>query len=135
MTGVSRHLAQRRIDRAIEALREADLLIADGRWRGAINRLYYAAFYAAKALLAVRNLDTSKHSGTIALFQQHFVKTQLVPTDRARGLSRAFDKRQLTDYADSSDPGPDDVREIDDPVRRLVEFCARFVEQQIVDET
>ncbi|MBI1875185.1 MAG: HEPN domain-containing protein [Acidobacteria bacterium] len=104
------HLAQLRIDRAIEALREADLLIADQRWRGAINRLYYAAFHAAKALLAVRNLDTSKHSGTIALFQQHFVKTELVPTDLARGLSRAFDKRQLTDYADSSDPGHDDVR-------------------------
>jgi uncharacterized protein (UPF0332 family) len=134
MTSANGNLARRRIDRAIEALHEADLLIADRRWRGAINRLYYAAFYAAKALLAVRNLDSSKHSGTIALFQQHFVKTQLVPIDMARGLSRAFDKRQLTDYADSSDPGHDDVRELDDPVRRLVEFCARFVEQQTVDE-
>jgi uncharacterized protein (UPF0332 family) len=134
MTSANGNLARRRIDRAIEALHETDLLIADRRWRGAINRLYYGAFCAAKALLAVRNLDSSKHSGTIALFQQHFVKTQLVPIDMARGLSRAFDKRQLTDYADSSDPGHDDVRELDDPVRRLVEFCARFVEQQTVDE-
>lgn len=37
-------------------------------------------------------------------------------------------------HADSSDRGHDDVREIDDPVRRLVEFCARFVERQIIDE-
>lgn len=38
-------------------------VVHDPTWRGAINRLYYAGFYAAKALLAVRNLDTSKHSG------------------------------------------------------------------------
>jgi uncharacterized protein (UPF0332 family) len=124
-------LARRRIARAADALRDAEVLVADQRWRGAINRLFYAAFYAAKALLALRGLDTSKHSATIALFQQHFVKPGLVPSEVARGLTRAFDKRQLTDYADLSDPGAEDVQEIDRGVRPLVQFCERFVAEHV----
>ncbi|MBU1599651.1 HEPN domain-containing protein [bacterium] len=35
----------------------------------------YAIFSAARALLATKDLDSSKHSGVISLFNQHFVKT------------------------------------------------------------
>ena len=61
-------LAQHRIARAHGALQEADLLIEQQHFSGALNRVYYAAFYAARALLATRNLDSSRHSGVIALF-------------------------------------------------------------------
>jgi uncharacterized protein (UPF0332 family) len=39
------------------------------------SRSYYAAFYAASALLLNEGIDTSKHSGVIALVHQHFVKS------------------------------------------------------------
>jgi uncharacterized protein (UPF0332 family) len=117
--------------RAFESLRDAELLIADQRWRGAINRLDYSAFYAAKARLALHSLDTSKHSATIALFQLHFVKPGLVPADVARALTRAFDKRQLTDYGDLSDPGSEDVQEIARVVTPFVDFCQEFVERHV----
>jgi uncharacterized protein (UPF0332 family) len=61
-------LAQHRIARAHAALQEANLLIEQEHFNGALNRVYYAAFYAARALLATRNLDSSRHSGVIALF-------------------------------------------------------------------
>ncbi len=56
-----------------------------------------AAFYAARAILATLGLDSPKHSGVIALFNRHFVKSQLVPTDAARVLVRSFEKRLQTD--------------------------------------
>ena len=68
-------LARHRLARARVALEEADLLESAGRWNGALNRVYYAAFYAARALLALKRIDSSRHSGVIALFQEHFVKT------------------------------------------------------------
>jgi uncharacterized protein (UPF0332 family) len=55
-------LAQHRIRRAHTAFQEADLLIQQEHFGGALNRVYYAAFYAARALLATRNLDSSRHS-------------------------------------------------------------------------
>jgi uncharacterized protein (UPF0332 family) len=59
-----------------------------------VNRFYHAAFYAARALLAVRELESSRHTGVISLFQKHFVKPGLVSTDKAKALPRAFEKRR-----------------------------------------
>jgi len=53
---------------------EASLLIEQRHSTGALNRLYYAA----RALLATKSLDSARHSGVIALFQEHFVKTGLI---------------------------------------------------------
>jgi uncharacterized protein len=93
-------LAHHRIARARAAFDEANLLIEKRHFTGALNRLYYAAFYAARALLATKTLDSSRHSGVIALFQEHFVKTGLISTDVARALPRAFEKRQTSARAD-----------------------------------
>jgi len=40
-----------RLDRAAEALAEAQLLLAHGHTRTAMNRPYFACFYAVSALL------------------------------------------------------------------------------------
>jgi len=68
-------LARHRLAQAHETLAEANQLLASQAFRGAVNRLYYAAFYAARALLALREVDAARHGGLISLFQQHFIKT------------------------------------------------------------
>ena len=102
-------LAEHRIARAHASLAEADLLVEGRRLSGAMNRLYYAAFYAARSLLATRGLDSSRHSGVISLFQQHFVRTGVIASDTARVLPRAFEKRQTSDYDDFSEPSNEEV--------------------------
>lgn len=67
-------LAAHRFDEAQQALRDALILAKEGSINGTVNRLYYAAFYAARSLLATMDLDSTKHSGVISLFQRHFVK-------------------------------------------------------------
>lgn len=76
-------LARHRLSRAREAFAEGEQLLAASGLMGAVNRLYYAAFYAARALLALREVDSSRHSGVISMFQRHFVKTRLVSIDKA----------------------------------------------------
>jgi len=127
-------IAKRRILRAHETLEESGLLITARHWRGALNRIYYAAFYAARALLATRDLDAGRHSGVIALFQQHFVKTGIVPANIAKALPYAFESRQTSDYADIADPGEEDVIALQMSVTAFVAACEHVVEQQIVDE-
>ena len=51
------------------------------------SRAYYAAFYAASALLLNEGIDTSKHSGVIALVHQHFVKSGKLSKDQDRNLN------------------------------------------------
>lgn len=68
-------LARYRLSRAKETLKDGSILLNEGSFNSAVNRHYYAAFYAARALLVTKELDSSKHSGIIALFQNHFVKS------------------------------------------------------------
>lgn len=131
MDDVARRIAERRIVLAASTLDEAATLIEQQRWRGALNRLYYAAFYAARALLATRDLEAAKHSGVIALFQQHFVKTAMVDPQIARALPQTFEARVAGDYDDTSDPTEDQVRCARDDVERFVAECRTVLERLI----
>ncbi len=68
--------------------------------RGVVNRAYYAMFYALLALLATKQLGTSKHSGALALFDREFVKNGIFSRELSRSLHLAFDHRQEHDYGE-----------------------------------
>ena len=93
-------LLRYRMEQAHETLREAEILLNESALRGAINRAYYAMFYALLALLATKRLGTSKHSGALALFDREFVKTGVFPREFSRSLHLAFDRRQTHDYGE-----------------------------------
>lgn len=124
-------LALDRLARARESLAEADALIEAARHRGAINRLYYAAFYAARALLALRDLDSSRHSRIISMFQQHFVQNGIVAADTARALPRAFEKRLRSDYDDFVEAPAAEVERLRTEVVSFVIACEQAVQRLI----
>jgi len=105
----------------------ADVLIGGKRWNGALNRLYYAAFCAARALLATQNLDSSRHSGVISLFQEHFVRTGSVLQETARVLPRLFEKRQTTDYGDYAEATHDEVASLRVQVEGFLKACENLL--------
>ena len=93
-------LLRYRMGQARETLRESEILMAEAALRGAVNRAYYAMFYALLALLATRQLGTSRHSGAISLFDREFVKAGLFPRELSRALHLAFHRRQEHDYGE-----------------------------------
>ena len=93
-------LLRYRLEQAYETLREAEILLAGNALRGTVNRAYYAMFYALLALLATRQLGTSKHSSAISLFDREFVKPGLLSRDLSRQLRLGFNLRQTHDYGE-----------------------------------
>lgn len=93
---------QEKIDKYLARSRQAvetgQLVLAHEDFIAAVNRAYYAIFYAANALLATKGLERSKHSGVIAAFRQHFVKTGLVDAEFSRFYGAAMDERHAGDY-------------------------------------
>ncbi|MBI2266736.1 MAG: HEPN domain-containing protein [Armatimonadetes bacterium] len=86
------------LERAAKYIRSSGLLLRDGDYESSVSRSYYAMFYAAEALLLIKNLSFSSHKGVISAFGEHFVKTGVLPREMGRELNRAFEKRQLGDY-------------------------------------
>lgn len=65
----------------------------------AINRSYYAAFYAIKALeLRDHYDDFAKHSAVISCFRQNYIKTGMLPADLSDLIGMLSEDRTSGDY-------------------------------------
>ncbi|MEW6556876.1 MAG: HEPN domain-containing protein [Elusimicrobiota bacterium] len=93
-------LAKYRIQKATEILKESEDAFKMNHLGNSLNRSYYAMFTAARSLLALKELDSSKHSGIIALFNQHIIKTGLFPRELSQYLQKAKRLRENADYGD-----------------------------------
>ena len=125
-----RELLLFRLEQAHESLREADVLCAAQANRGAVNRAYYAMFYALLALLATKQLGTSKHSGAISLFDREFVKTGVFPRELSRSLHLAFDQRQTYDYGEMVEIEPDASDDTIASARSFVASVEQYLREQ-----
>ncbi len=67
-------LVNDRLQQSQDAIAEEQLRLQAKFYKGAVNRFYYAMFYAVLALLVTQQLETSRHQGVISLFDRNFVK-------------------------------------------------------------
>lgn len=93
-------LIRYRIERARETLQEVDALIELEFWNTAVNRLYYACYYAVSALLLQENIKTQTHAGVRQMLGLHFIQTNQLSRDLGRFYNDLYDKRQTSDYDD-----------------------------------
>lgn len=84
--------------RAEDSLGSANREIRAESYTFAVNRLYYAAFYAVCAVLLDRHLSFRKHSGVRAAFHREFVKPGLLDSTWGKLYDQLFEDRQEGDY-------------------------------------
>jgi uncharacterized protein (UPF0332 family) len=121
-------LVRYRLARAHESLAEARLLLANDHVRTAVNRLYYACFYAVSALLLAEGHSSPKHSGIRALFDQHWIAPGRLPKSMGQFYRRLFDSRQKGDYTDLVTFDPAEVRGWIEDAEKFVTHVARSAE-------
>lgn len=95
-------LVKYRMAKARTALDDARFCADGRRYVLAVNRLYYACFYAASALLLRDGHTAATHKGVRTLLNLHYVTTGQLSADHGRTLSRLLDSRQSGDYDDFS---------------------------------
>lgn len=86
------------LDRAEQSIQAARQLASGGYYDFAASRAYYAAFYAATAVLLHEGLELSKHSAVIASIHQRFVKTGKLDKEQGKTLNWLFELRGVGDY-------------------------------------
>ena len=134
MTDETRTLARYRLERAREALDEAELLFNQGHTNAYVSRLYFGCFYAVSALLLLEGHSPSKHSGVRALFHQRFIRTDIFNKDLGRFYDRLFDNRQKADYADLVIFNAEDVGPWLSEAREFVEVVSKEAEDRMKQE-
>jgi len=131
MTEKQKQAITQRLKRARETLAEAEILEEAHHFVGTVNRLYYACFYAVNALLEIKGLKSSKHSGVIALFNQHFVNAGIVEAEWGKFYRYLFDSRQGGDYTDFPDFTGEEVAKLHQSAINFVDEITRLVEKEI----
>jgi len=113
-------LVKYRITKARETFNEVGLHVENKLWNTAVNRLYYACYYAVIALLIDKDINAQTHSGVRQMFGLHFIKSGLIDKDSGKFYTDIFDMRQTGDYDDYIDFRKEDVLDLIEPANELI---------------
>jgi uncharacterized protein (UPF0332 family) len=113
-------LVEYRIQKARETFNEVDLHIKNELWTTAVNRLYYACYYAVIALLIDIEIQPQTHTGVRQMFGLHFVKTGIIDISTGKFFSDIYDMRQTGDYDDYIAFEKDDIIDLLKPANDLI---------------
>ena len=93
-------LAQYRLEQSHECLKDAVRDIEAEAYKAAANRSYFCVYHAMRAVLALDEFDSKKHSGIISVFRQRYIKTGIFSSDLSDIIQSAFNTRGKSDYED-----------------------------------
>jgi len=127
MTDTKDELVRYRLQRAKDTLEDARILADNQRWNSAINRLYYASYYAVTALLLDADLNPSTHNGAKSNFTEHFIKSNRIDKEYGKIYSQLFTWRQKGDYDDLFDFSEDKVMPYFNPVADLIKIIEGYL--------
>ncbi len=109
-----------RLEKADAVMIEAKDNAGLKHWTLAANRLYYAVFHAATALLVDKSLTAKSHAGVVRVLCKEFVLNGKLDKDDARLISRLQNMRNSGDYDDLFDWTEDDVTPLIEPTEQLI---------------
>ncbi len=115
-----------RIEKAQATWDDAMVAIEHKRWNMATNRLYYAVFHAASALLISKNIVANTHRGFLSQISLHLVKAEVITKEEGRLIRRLFELRHEDDYEDFIDTEEEEIKEITPQVRQLLDKFIRL---------
>ena len=124
-------LIQYRMERAKESVDAAELMLENDMLTSAMNRIYYAMFYAVQALLITKNATFSKHGQVKGYFNKEFIHKSLFSVHFGKTYNKAFEYRQKFDYVDFEVPTLDMVKEYVQHAKNFIQEIQLFLEQGI----
>lgn len=95
-----KELSKYRLQESEDSLTVARNCLDKGFYKDSINRSYYSAFYAIKAVLALGTVDFKRHKDVIAYFNKEYVATNIFPRELGRRLGTLKQLREKSDYDD-----------------------------------
>lgn len=114
-------LVDYRIEKARAAFDEAQKVATMSLWNLAANRLYYALYHAASALLLSEGLTSHTHKGLLAQISLNYVKAGRLTQSDGKLIRQMFNMRQEGDYEDFAETTEKDITEATPKVKNLME--------------
>ena len=109
-----------RLEKARDTFTEIPVQMGNKFYRTAANRLYYACYYAATALLINDGYETHTHSGVKTLLGLHYFGENKIEKSFGKMYRQLFNLRQTGDYEDWININEEDVKSFIEPAEKFI---------------
>ena len=114
-------LVEYRIEKAHASFDEACKVANIELWNLAANRLYYALYHAASALLLSDGYTSHTHKGLMTQISLNYVKEGKLLANEGKLIRQMFNKRREGDYEDFEETTKEEIEEIMPRVKALLD--------------
>lgn len=122
-------LSRYRLQKAEESLEASEKLLEIKLYRDAINRSYYAGFYAVKAVLALNKVDFKRHKDVMAYFNKEYVAKGIFDKELGRKVGKLQQLRELSDYQDFFVASREQAQEQNQTAGSLIKAAKAYIEE------
>ena len=109
-----------RLNNAWQTLEDAKFIANNKLWKAAANRLYYACYYAASALMIQFGFEAKTHAGIIRLLGLNFITKNLINNELGDTYYKLFALRQKSDYDDWIVVKESDILPLLEPAEKFI---------------
>ena len=127
MEGSLTELSKYRFETARSDLKVAKMLYDAKEFRSSVNRSYYSIFHALRSVLALDGFDSGKHSGIIAYFNEHYVKTGEFDKTISKDVSTSYKLREKSDYQDFYIASQQEAAEQIEKAERILDQIEKYL--------
>lgn len=120
-------LSNYRITEADDSLKVAAHCLKEGLYKDSINRSYYAAFYAVKAVLALSTVDFKRHKDVMGYFNKEYVAKEVFPREIGRKLGTLQRVREKSDYDDFYIAGKEEAAKQIETAVQMINEVKKYV--------
>ena len=118
-----------RLQNARQTLEDAKIIVHSKLWKAAANRLYYACYYAASALMIRFGLEAKTHAGIIRLLGLNFISKHLLNDELGKVYYKLFSLRLKGDYDDWTVVSEIDITPLIEPAEVFINEIEKLIEK------
>ena len=127
-------LSSYRLSQAEDSIKVAQMSYDNALFKDSINRSYYAAFYAIKAVLALEEIDFKRHKDAIGYFNKTYVATEKFSKELGRRIGMLKQLREKSDYDDFYIATKVEAEEQIQTAKELVKLVEEYVQKRWAQE-
>ncbi len=120
-------LIKYRLDKANQALKEADFLASSDFFDAAINRLYFAVYYAACALMLRDDVEAYTHNDIKRMLSLKFILKGELDRDYGKIYQILFNCYQTVEYEDFTYYDKESFEELQPLAKKFINEVSRLV--------
>ena len=120
-------IVNREMEKAERTFEDVLFCLRENKWETAANRLYYALFHAMSALLINDEFQVKRHRGVLALFGEHYVRTEIFSKKDGAILSDLVIMRDNADYNCFYEADEEKLSPYIEPTRMLIQKIKQYI--------